>query len=88
MARISGNPEHDAETVIIRSFMNMINIMDGYNFTSKMTLLFIIFIILSITSTESQENQINVGQKTTISALKFTGNFHITYKAIFPQIII
>ena len=68
--------------------MNVIKIMHGNNFTSKMTLLFIIFVILSITSTESQENQINVGQKTTISALKFTGKFHITYKAIFPQILI
>ena len=45
----------------------------GGQFDSVMALLFVMFGILSISTIESQENQIDDSQKTTISALKFTG---------------
>ena len=51
-------------------------------FDFPMTLLFVIFGILSISTIESQQNQLDDSQKTTISALKFTGimiQIHNTY---------
>ena len=42
-------------------------------FDFAMTLLFVMFSILSISTIESQQNQVDDSQKTTISALKFTG---------------
>ena len=51
-------------------------------FDFSMTLLFVIFGILSISTIESQQNQLDDSQKTTISALKFTGimiQIHNTY---------
>ena len=86
MARVAGNLKNDTKTVNIRTLKNVIKIEDGDDFISTMTSLLIIFVILSIASTESQENQINIGQKTTISALKFTGNLHTTSKVISPPI--
>ena len=44
------------------------------NFIFILSYSFVLCIILSVDNTNSQQNQESNGQKTTISALKFTGN--------------
>ena len=44
------------------------------NFIFILSYSFVLCVILSVNDTNSQQNEDNIGQKTTISALKFTGN--------------